>query len=114
VPSTLSVALVDDPAMQELNAQWRGKDRPTDVLAFAQREGEAQHDSTLLGDVVISIPTAARQAEKRGHSLDREITELMVHGILHLLGYDHERSPADARRMYARTRDVLRAIAPIA
>jgi len=107
------VALVDDSTMQALNAQWRGKDRPTDVLAFAQREGEAQHDSTLLGDVVLSIPTAKRQAEKRGHSLDREITELLVHGILHLLGYDHERSPAEARRMYARTREVLASLGPL-
>jgi rRNA maturation RNase YbeY len=109
-PSTLSVALVDDATMQQLNREWRGKDRPTDVLAFAQREGEAPHDPSLLGDVVISIPTAERQAERRGWPLERELTELLVHGILHLLGYDHEGSSTEARRMRARTREVLHAI----
>jgi rRNA maturation RNase YbeY len=110
VPTTLSVALVDEATMQDLNRRWRGKDRPTDVLAFAQREGEAQHDSSLLGDVVISVPTAQSQAAARGRPLDTEITELLVHGILHLLGYDHERSPAEARRMRARTREILRVL----
>ncbi len=108
--SELSVALVDDATMQDLNATWRGKDRTTDVLAFAQREGEAPGDSELLGDVVISIPTAERQAGERGHPVDHEIRELLVHGILHLLGYDHERSPVEAERMFARQREVLVAI----
>jgi len=105
----LSVALIDDAAMQALNARWRGQDRPTDVLAFAQREG-GLGDAGLLGDVVISIPTAERQAAERGHSLEHEICELLVHGVLHLLGYDHERSPAEARRMLERQREVLAAI----
>lgn len=106
----LSIALVDDDAMQELNASWRGKDQPTDVLAFSQREGAELGEVDLLGDVVISIPTAERQAAERGHSLDHEIRELLVHGILHLLGYDHERSPEEAERMFARQREVLAAI----
>lgn len=110
--SELSIALVDDDAMQELNATWRDKDRPTDVLAFAQREGEDLGDPDLLGDVVISVPTAERQAAERGHSLEHELRELLVHGILHLLGYDHERSAAEARRMFKRQREVLAEIEP--
>ncbi len=108
--SELSVALIDDAAMEGLNSTWRGKDRTTDVLAFAQREGEEMGAPGLLGDVVISVPTAQRQAAERGHSLDRELRELLVHGILHLLGYDHERSPAEARRMFERQREVLAAL----
>ena len=106
----LSVALVDDAAIAELNATWRSKRGPTDVLAFAQREGEEMGASHLLGDVVISIPTAGRQAAERGHPVEREVRELLVHGILHLLGYDHERSPAEARRMARRQRELLAAL----
>lgn len=110
--SELSVALVHDDEMHRLNRDYRGKDRTTDVLAFALREGEgtAVQEPGLLGDVVVSVPTAARQATERGHALDREIAELLVHGILHLLGYDHERSPAEARRMFREQRRVLDAI----
>lgn len=106
----LSVALVDDDQMRELNANWRGKDQPTDVLAFAQREGDALGETELLGDVVVSIPTAQRQARERAHSVEDEIRELLVHGILHLLGYDHEISPEEADRMFARQREVLAAL----
>jgi probable rRNA maturation factor len=107
-PCELSVALVGDAEMRRLNATYRGKDRTTDVLAFAQREGaSAASDPSLLGDVVISIPVAGLQARERGTDLDRELAELLVHGILHLLGYDHERSPAEARRMFARSRELM-------
>jgi probable rRNA maturation factor len=86
----LSLLLCDDAFIHALNRDYRGKDAPTDVLAFAQREGEgADPDDDILGDVVISIPTATRQAEARGHSIEREIQVLLVHGFLHLLGYDH-------------------------
>ena len=107
--SELSVALVHDDEMHRLNRSWRGKDRTTDVLAFALREGEATDAQApgLLGDVVISVPTAERQARERGHATERELTELLLHGILHLLGFDHERSPADARRMFAKQRALL-------
>ena len=107
--SELSVALVHDDEMHRLNHSWRGKDRTTDVLAFALREGEATGVQApgLLGDVVISVPTADRQARERGHTTERELTELLLHGILHLLGYDHERSPAEARRMFAKQRALL-------
>ncbi|MGD9763615.1 MAG: rRNA maturation RNase YbeY [Candidatus Binatia bacterium] len=105
----LSVALVGDAECHRLNAAYRGVDRPTDVLAFALREGAAPgvHED-VLGDVVISIDTAARQAAARDISVADEVRMLLVHGILHLLGYDHERSPAEARRMFAKQRNVLR------
>jgi probable rRNA maturation factor len=95
----VALELCDDAAMRELNRVYRGKDRPTDVLAFAQREGRggALHPA-LLGDVVISVDTAARQA-RRG--LAGEILLLFAHGLCHLLGYDHktdaEQAVMDAR-----------------
>ncbi len=89
--------LCDDTAIHELNRDWRGKDRPTDVLAFAQREAAAAH-ADLLGDIVISIDTARRQA-KRG--LHGELLHLASHGLCHLLGYDH-RDDAEERIMNAR------------
>ncbi|MFM8412310.1 MAG: rRNA maturation RNase YbeY [Alphaproteobacteria bacterium] len=106
-PCELSVALVDDEEMRALNRDWRGKDRPTDVLAFPQADPGEPSPAGLLGDVVVSVPTAERQAAARGHSAEEEIRTLLVHGILHLLGYDHERGPADARRMFRRQREVL-------
>ena len=107
----LSLVLVSDPVMRTLNRTWRGKDRATDVLAFAQREGRGCAPDGLLGDVVISIDTARRQADARGHSLGVEGDRLLVHGLLHLLGYDHERSLGEARRMARKERALLRAIA---
>ena len=101
--------IVDDTEMQQLNAAYRRKDRPTDVLAFAMREGDGAHlHPEVLGDVVISLDTAARQAADRGAPLADEVRLLLTHGVLHLLGYDHERSPADARRMFARQRALVR------
>ena len=106
----LSLVLVSDGVMHELNRAWRGKDRPTDVLAFAQREGEGVAPDGLLGDVVISVDTARRQAAALGHSLAAEGERLLVHGLLHLLGYDHERSIAEAQRMQRKERTLLRAL----
>ena len=100
----LSVLLVSDAEMQRLNRDWRGKDRPTDVLAFAQGEGDGGAPDGLLGDVVISVDTARRQAGDAGSSLGAEADRLLIHGLLHLLGYDHERSAAEARRMQRRER----------
>jgi rRNA maturation RNase YbeY len=103
----LTISLVEDREMQQLNATYRGQNRPTDVLAFAMREGKrAAGDDTVLGDVVLSLDTAKRQAESRGHTVDEEVTTLLIHGVLHLLGYDHERSPADARRMKRKEREL--------
>lgn len=91
--------LCRDPAIHELNAAWRGKDRPTDVLAFAQREGPAGAlQPGLLGDVVISVDTARRQA-RRG--LPAELLHLASHGLCHLLGYDH-RDDDEEREMNTR------------
>ena len=104
----LSVVLVSDREMQALNRRWRRRDRPTDVLSFAQREGAGLAPDGLLGDVVISLDTARRQAKERGESLGREADRLLVHGLLHLLGYDHERSAAEARRMQRRERSLAR------
>lgn len=103
----LSVVLCDDAFIHPLNRDWRGKDKPTDVLSFAQREGEgANPDDNVLGDVIISVETATRQAEERGHPLGHELRVLLVHGILHLLGYDHEEDE-EAEEMEALERDLL-------
>lgn len=104
----LSVVLVDDREMRELNRTYRHVDKPTDVLAFAMREGDgsALHPH-VLGDVVISLQTAARQAGARAVDVADEVRMLLTHGVLHLLGYDHERSPAEARRMFRKQRALL-------
>lgn len=93
----VALRLCDDPAIHELNRAWRGKNKPTDVLAFAQREA-ASADANLLGDLVISLDTAKRQA-KRG--LSAELLHLASHGLCHLLGYDH-RDDAEEAAMNAR------------
>jgi probable rRNA maturation factor len=106
----LSIRLVDDAAIAALNRRYRGRARPTDVLAFSLLEGEhARHRGTLLGDVVIGMETAARQARQRRRPLDDEVARLLVHGVLHLLGYDHVR-PAQARSMRAQERRVWRSL----
>lgn len=106
----LSVLLCDDTLIQELNRDYRGIDRPTDVLAFAMAEGEAVESvGQVLGDVAISVPTAARQAEEAGRDALSEITMLLAHGLLHLLGFDHG-TKAEERRMLAKT-DILVAAA---
>lgn len=98
----LSILLTDEAEMQELNGAYRGKDRPTDVLSFAQEEGPEVPGSKLLGDLVICPKVAARQAEDRGHATAHELDILLAHGLLHLLGYDHERvSPKKRKAMFA-------------
>lgn len=87
-PAELSVLLVDDERIQELNAEWRGKDAATDVLSFPQQAAPVL--GGVLGDIVISVPTAAAQAQGLGHPLDTELRVLLVHGLCHLLGQDHE------------------------
>lgn len=88
----VSVLLTDDPYMTRLNREYREIDGPTDVLAFAMRDGEDNNvlNTNILGDVVISLETAERQAKEETHSLEEEVTFLTVHGVLHLLGYDHQ------------------------
>jgi probable rRNA maturation factor len=108
--SELSIALVDDDEIARLNRDWRKKRGPTDVLSFSLVEGDfAEHRAGLLGDVVISVETAARQAAERRRGLDDELARLMVHGLLHLVGHDHE-ADDEARVMTAEERRVRRAV----
>jgi probable rRNA maturation factor len=112
----LSVLLTNDREIHALNHEHRGKDRPTDVLAFALEEGEAvvgaRAGVRLLGDVVISLDTAARQARGRKRELLPEVRFLLAHGLAHLLGYDHG-NVAEKREMDAMTRRLVRATAGI-
>jgi probable rRNA maturation factor len=97
----LSVVIVDDPQIREINRDYLQRDWPTNVISFAMREGEGggMHPQ-LLGDVVISADTAARDAAEAGLPFESELYFLLLHGILHLFGYDHERgSEEEARRM---------------
>lgn len=98
----VSIVLGDDEFIQELNRIWRGVNTPTDVLAFPfGKKGMMDKDYTCLGEIVISIDTATRQARALGHSLNEELKILLIHGALHLLGYDHEREK-DASKMRER------------
>jgi rRNA maturation RNase YbeY len=96
---------VKDLTIHSLNRRYRGKDKPTDVLSFPLTD---ELYPELLGDVVISVDTATRQARRRGHSLREELQILLIHGILHLLGYDHEVSRSEAIRMHRKERETLR------
>ena len=111
----ISLLLVDDASIQELNRTYRGIDQPTDVLSFAMEDEMAGdevpeffvlEDNNILGDIVISLETAQRQAEEYGHSLEREIGFLTVHGMLHLLGYDHC-AESDTREMRSKEEKIL-------
>lgn len=106
----LSILLTDDREIHELNAGYRNKDKPTDVLSFAQLEGEFfSFPGSSLGDVVISTETAVKQAKKYRHSFEAEILRLLIHGILHLLGYDHEKvSKSEAERMRRMERKIFK------
>ncbi|NLG86214.1 MAG: rRNA maturation RNase YbeY [Firmicutes bacterium] len=111
--SEVSVLLVDDVSIQDLNRKWRGIDAPTDVLSFAMREGEdvlplKEDQPELLGDVIISVPRAKLQAAEYGHSIERELAFLLTHGILHLLGYDHQ-TLSEEEQMRLRQEKVLTA-----
>jgi probable rRNA maturation factor len=96
--SVLSLTLVGDEAIRALNRKYRGKDKPTDVLSFALHEDGGAQGERLLGDVVISVETARRQAEEYGAPLQRELERLLIHGILHLVGHDHHEA-GERRRM---------------
>jgi probable rRNA maturation factor len=94
----LSLVLIGNREMQKLNAGYRRKDYPTDVLSFPV-EGKVPAEISLLGEVIISVEKAAQQARERARTLEKEMVTLLIHGIVHLLGYDHERSAKDARAM---------------
>ncbi len=98
----LSVVLVDDSQMAELNQQYRHIDGPTDVLAFPMQEGDdAEFTGGMLGDIVISLETTRRQAEQAQHPWEKEMHILLIHGLLHLIGYDHldESQAVEMRQM---------------
>lgn len=112
----LSIIVVDDETIRGLNREFRGIYKPTDVLSFSQLEekgGPAPDPDripdaagTMLGDVVISIDTALRQSREHGVTPAHRLRTLLIHGVLHLIGYDHERSRAEARKMFAREREL--------
>lgn len=106
----LSLVLLSDRGIRELNRQYLRRDRATDVLAFSQREGPlgTGREPGLLGDVVISLESARRQAAAPGIHWERELDRLLIHGVLHLLGYEHTRGPEEALRMRQRERALLR------
>jgi probable rRNA maturation factor len=96
----LSILITDDAEIRSLNSAYRDLDMSTDVLSFSQLEGEeVPGGNELLGDIVISLDTAVRQAGEIGHSVAEEMRRLLVHGVFHLLGYDHERGEEEAARM---------------
>ena len=104
----ISILIVDDPLIEKLNQQYLNREGPTNVIAFAMREGDySQLTPNLLGDVVISVDTADREAQDAGMSMEIRFNELLVHGILHLFGYDHENDDEEARRMEDKSRELL-------
>ncbi len=105
----LSIALVSNSEIQGLNARYREKNEPTDVLSFPSG-APLLPNVEMLGDVVISVEQAKKQARKKNQKLERELETLLIHGILHLSGYDHERSQRDARIMRGMEKKLRRAL----
>jgi len=109
--SELSVVFVSDQAIRRLNRAYLGRHHATDVLAFSQREGEGwTHYPAVLGDVIISAETAAAQAKERDTSLREELDLLLIHGILHLIGYEHTAAREEARRMARKQGELFRKV----
>lgn len=104
VEDSATLALVTDDRIRALNREFRGYDEATDVLSFSSGEPEAPGSPRYLGDIVISVETASRQARRRGTGLARELRLLTLHGFLHLLGYDHETDDGRMRRLEYRLR----------
>ena len=105
--ASVGVMLVGDREMRNLNRVYRGKDSTTDVLSFSQLEGTLSPGNTPeLGDIVISPAQAFRQAEERGNTLEQEIDLLLIHGLLHLIGYDHEKSRYQEKMMKAKEKEL--------
>ncbi len=98
IDGEVSVSIVDDEEIHEINRTWRNVNRPTDVISFALTEDEDESETVygddapavMLGDIIVSFPTTVRQAEQYGHSVAREFGFLLVHGFLHLIGFDHD------------------------
>jgi len=107
----VSIMLVDDQRIHALNLEYRGVDRPTDVLSFAlqeemEEEPDSEFEDEMLGDIVISVPRVRAQAVEYGHSFERELVYLAVHGTLHLLGYDHEEE-SDKQEMRQKEEEIM-------
>ena len=110
----VSLTIVDDEQIRTINHDYRGIDRPTDVISFALEEGDEPAviggpTEMLLGEIVISMEMAVRQAEEYGHTPEREVAFLALHGMLHLLGYDHM-TPTDEKRMFDKQTEILTAL----
>ncbi len=107
--SELSVSIVGDKSIRKFNRDYLGKDTPTNVISFSMREGAyGDLNPDVLGDVLISAETASREAEQVGITLDSRLIFLLLHGVLHLAGYDHERSgPDEARKMEKKQRKLF-------
>ncbi len=104
----LSLLVVDDEGIAPLNQQYLGRPGPTNVIAFPMQEGPYSEVSPhLLGDVVISVETCQREADAAGIGFEKHFVELLIHGILHLFGYDHEKSSTEAERMFRKTNALL-------
>ena len=108
-PCEVSVTLVDNLRIHELNLEHRGIDRPTDVLSFPMFDEDFDDgELCILGDIVISLEQAKKQAEEYGHSFERETAFLTVHSMLHLLGYDHEEGKAEESEMFEKQEEILK------
>jgi len=121
-PAEMGLVITNSKIIQKLNRTYRGEDKPTDVLAFHMIPGTSQESELRfvgppdgvhhLGEVVISYPQAVRQAHEQGHGVAPELALLIVHGVLHLLGYDHE-LPEEEQQMKARENEILERLGPI-
>ena len=108
-PCEVSVTFTDNEKIRELNAQYRSIDRATDVLSFPLFDEDFEEEEELaLGDVVLSLEKAQEQAKEYGHSFEREVAFLVVHSVLHLLGYDHETSEEDEKEMFFRQEEIMK------
>lgn len=105
----ISIVITDDQEIRDLNKTYRGKDKPTNVLSFPMQEGQFSDITPgLLGDVVISVDTAEQEASDAEISMDERMSQLLIHGILHLLGFDHETGDSDAEKMEQKSIELLR------
>ncbi len=112
-PSSLTLMLTDDAVLRDLNRSYRGFDKPTDVLSFEDGEAPFEGAPIYLGDIAISVPQAERQAEAGGHVVSAELQLLTVHGVLHLLGYDHATPDEKAAMWQAQAAILTELNAPI-
>jgi probable rRNA maturation factor len=106
-PGSLTIVLTDGEALRTANRRYAGFDLTTDVLSFPDGEPQQDQEGVYFGDVMIAVPIAQQQADQRKHSLSNELTLLTVHGVLHLLGYDHE-NPEKKGEMWSRQAEILR------